>query len=154
MEKEMNLEEKITSEMKVALKGGMKQRLETLRSIKALILEYQKSGKGTEITDEVATKLLNKAAKNRKDSIALYLQAGRTELAEKEKQELEIIREFMPKQLSEEELNTLILSIIKKLNVKELSDMGKVMGATMQEINGKADGNTVQQIVRKLLSNN
>ncbi|MCB0701593.1 MAG: GatB/YqeY domain-containing protein [Candidatus Kapaibacterium sp.] len=150
----MNLEEKITSEMKVALKGGMKQRLETLRSIKALILEYQKSGKGTEITDEVATKLLNKAAKNRKDSIALYLQAGRTELAEKEKQELEIIREFMPKQLSEEELNTLILSIIKKLNVKELSDMGKVMGATMQEINGKADGNTVQQIVRKLLSNN
>lgn len=150
----MNLEEKITSEMKVALKRGMKQRLETLRSIKALILEYQKSGKGTEITDEVATKLLNKAAKNRKDSIALYLQAGRTELAEKEKQELEIIREFMPKQLSEEELNTLILSIIKKLNVKELSDMGKVMGATMQEINGKADGNTVQQIVRKLLSNN
>jgi len=83
----------------------------------------------------------------------MYLQAGRTELAEKEKLELEIIQEFMPAQLTEEELNNLIVSIIKKIDAKEISDMGKVMGATMQEVSGKADGNMVQQIVRKLLSN-
>ena len=97
--------------------------------------------------------MLNKAAKNRKDSIAMYLQAGRTELAEKERNELDIIQEFMPAQLSEEEINDIILAIIRKVDAKEMSDMGKVMGASMQELNGKADGNTVQQIVRKLLGN-
>jgi hypothetical protein len=150
----MNFEEKITSEMKIALKGGMKHRLETLRSLKAMILEFQKNGSGKELDDEQAAKMLNKASKNRKDSIAMYLQAGRTELAEKEKQELDIIQEFMPAQMTEEELNNVIVSIIKKVEAKEMSDMGKVMGAAMQEVNGKADGNMVQQIVRKLLSNN
>jgi len=149
----MNFEEKITSEMKIALKNGMKHRLETLRSLKAMILEFQKNGSGKELDDEQAAKMLNKASKNRKDSIAMYLQAGRTELAEKEKQELEIIQEFMPAQMTEEELNNVIVSIIKKVDAKEMSDMGKVMGAAMQEVNGKADGNMVQQIVRKLLSN-
>lgn len=149
----MNFEEKITSEMKIALKEGKKLRLETLRSLKAMILEFQKSGSGKELNDEEATKMLNKASKNRKDSIAMYLQAGRTELAEKEKNELDIIQEFMPAQMTEEELNNVIVSIIKKIDAKEISDMGKVMGATMQEVSGKADGNMVQQIVRKLLSN-
>ncbi len=149
----MNFEEKITSEMKIALKNGMKHRLETLRSLKAMILEFQKNGSGKELDDEQAAKMLNKASKNRNDSIAMYLQAGRTELAEKEKQELEIIQEFMPAQMTEEELNNVIVSIIKKVDAKEMSDMGKVMGAAMQEVNGKADGNMVQQIVRKLLSN-
>jgi len=149
----MNFEEKITSEMKIALKEGLKQRLETLRSLKAMILEFQKSGTGKELDDDEAIKILNKAAKNRKDSIAMFLQAGRTELAEKERKELDVIQEFMPAQLSEEEINDIILSIIKKVDAKELSDMGKVMGASMQELNGKADGNTVQQIVRKLLGN-
>ncbi|PKL78724.1 MAG: glutamyl-tRNA amidotransferase [Ignavibacteriae bacterium HGW-Ignavibacteriae-4] len=149
----MNFEEKITSEMKIALKEGQKLRLETLRSLKALILEFQKNGTGKELNDEEVTKMLNKAAKNRKDSIGMYLQAGRTELADKERQELTIIQEFMPAQMTEEELNNVIVSIIKKIDAKEISDMGKVMGAAMQEVSGKADGNMVQQIVRKLLSN-
>ncbi|MFA7325269.1 MAG: GatB/YqeY domain-containing protein [Candidatus Kapaibacterium sp.] len=149
----MNFEEKITSEMKIALKEGQKLRLETLRSLKALILEFQKNGSGKELNDEEVTKMLNKAAKNRKDSIGMYLQAGRTELADKERQELTIIQEFMPAQMSEEELNNVIVAIIKKIDAKEISDMGKVMGAAMQEVSGKADGNMVQQIVRKLLSN-
>ena len=149
----MNFEEKITSEMKIALKGGMKLRLETLRSLKTLIIEFQKNGSGKELNDEEATKMLNKAAKNRKDSIGMYLQAGRTELAEKEKIELDIIQEFMPAQLTEEELNDVIVAIIKKVDAKKPSDMGKVIGAAMQEVSGKADGNMVQQIVRKLLSN-
>ncbi len=149
----MNFEEKITSEMKIALKEGQKLRLETLRSLKSMILEFQKNGSGKELDDDEATKMLNKASKNRKDSIAMYLQAGRTELAEKEKLELDIIQEFMPAQMTEEELNNVIISIIKKIDAKEISDMGKVMGATMQEVSGKADGNMVQQIVRKLLSN-
>lgn len=149
----MNFEEKITSEMKIALKGGMKLRLETLRSLKTLIIEFQKNGSGKELNDEEATKMLNKAAKNRKDSIGMYLQAGRTELAEKEKLELDIIQEFMPAQLTEEELNDVIVAIIKKVDAKKPSDMGKVIGAAMQEVSGKADGNMVQQIVRKLLSN-
>ena len=149
----MNFDEKITSEMKIALKGGMKLRLETLRSLKALILEFQKNGTGKELDDAEATKMLNKAAKNRKDSIAMFLQAGRTELAEKEKQELEIIQEFMPTQMTEEELTNVIASIIQKMGAKDISDMGKVIGVAMKEVSGKADGNMVQQIVRKLLSN-
>ncbi len=149
----MNFEEKITTEMKIALKGGMKLRLETLRSLKTLIIEFQKNGSGKELNDEEAAKMLNKAAKNRKDSIGMYLQAGRTELAEKEKQELDIIQEFMPAQLTEEELNDVIVAIIKKVDAKKPSDMGKVIGAAMQEVSGKADGSMVQQIVRKLLSN-
>lgn len=82
----------------------------------------------------------------------MYLQAGRTELAENEKKELKIIQEYLPAQLTEEELNTIILSIIKKTEAKEISDMGKVMGVAMQEVKGKADGSAVQQVVRKLLS--
>jgi uncharacterized protein YqeY len=150
----MNFEEKITSEMKLAMKSGDKVRLETLRSLRAMILEFQKSGTGADLDDEQAAKILNKASKSRKDSIAMFLQAGRAELADKEKQELEIIQEFMPKQLSEEELNSIIISIIKNVGAKEPSDMGKVMGAAMKEVNGKADGSMVQQIVRKLLSSN
>jgi uncharacterized protein YqeY len=138
--------------MKTALKAGEKKRLETLRSIRAMILEFQKSGKNEELTEEKAIQLLNKAAKNRKDSIGMYLQAGRTELAENEKKELKIIQEYLPAQLTEEELNTIILSIIKKTEAKEISDMGKVMGVAMQEVKGKADGSAVQQVVRKLLS--
>lgn len=148
----MSFEEKINNDMKTALKAGDKKRLETLRSLRAMILEFQKSGKNEELTDEKAMELLNKAAKNRKDSISMYLQAGRTELAENEKQELEIIQEYLPAQLSEEELNTIILSIIKKTEAKEISDMGKVMGVAMKEVKGKADGSAVQQVVRKLLS--
>lgn len=148
----MSFEEKINNDMKTALKAGDKKRLETLRSLRAMILEFQKSGKNEELTDEKAMELLNKAAKNRKDSIAMYLQAGRTELAESEKEELNIIQEYLPAQLSEEELNTIILSIIKKTEAKEISDMGKVMGVAMKEVKGKADGSAVQQVVRKLLS--
>lgn len=140
--------------MKLAMKSGDKVRLETLRSLRAMILEFQKSGTGADLDDEQAAKILNKASKSRKDSIAMFLQAGRAELADKEKQELEIIQEFMPKQLSEEELNSIIISIIKNVGAKEPSDMGKVMGAAMKEVNGKADGSMVQQIVRKLLSSN
>lgn len=148
----MKFEDRITTDMKTALKSGQKKRLETLRSLRAMILEFQKSGKNEELTEEKAIELLNKAAKNRKDSIAMYLQAGRTELAENEKTELNIIQEYLPAQLSEEELNTIILSIIKKTEAKEMSDMGKVMGVAMQEVKGKADGSAVQQVVRKLLS--
>lgn len=149
----MNFEEKVTSEMKLAMKSGDKQRLETLRSLRAMILEFQKSGTNQKLDEEQAIKILNKAAKNRKDSISMFLQAGRTELAEKEKNELTIIQEFLPNPLSEDELNKIILDVIKKVGAKEMSDMGKVIGATMREVNGKADGTIVQQIVRKLLSN-
>lgn len=148
----MKFEDRIATDMKTALKSGQKKRLETLRSLRAMILEFQKSGKNEELTEEKAIELLNKAAKNRKDSIAMYLQAGRTELAENEKTELNIIQEYLPAQLSEEELNTIILSIIKKTEAKEMSDMGKVMGVAMKEVKGKADGSAVQQVVRKLLS--
>lgn len=149
----MNLEQRVNEDIKASLKAGDKIRLQTLRSIRSLILEFQKSGKNQEFNEEEEVKLLNKAAKNRKEAIAMYLQAGRTELAENEKRELEIITEFLPAQLSEEEIHELILSIISKLNAKGMQDMGKVMGATMKEVSGKADGNTVQQIVRKILKN-
>lgn len=147
----MNLEEKINSEIKLAMTSKDKLRLETLRSIRAGILEFLKSGEGMVMNDEAEFKILNSNAKKRKDAIEIYEKAGRTEAADKEKAELEIIMEFLPKQLTDSEIADFVKSAIEKTGASGMQDMGKVMGLAMKELKGKADGNKVQAIVKDLL---
>lgn len=147
----MNLEETITEHLKNAMKDGNKLRTETLRSIRSQIIEFNKSGAGRELGDADEIKLLNSAAKKRKDAIDMYRSAGRDDLAEKEEGELAIIQEFLPKQLSDEEIEAEIREVILQTGAAGAKDMGKVMGISMKKLSGKAEGGKVQEIVKKLL---
>ena len=147
----MNLEQKVNEEMKIAMKSGNKTRLETLRSLRAGIIEFAKSGLDREMNQDDEIKLLNNQAKRRRDAIEMYNSAGRIDLKEKEEFELSVIQEFLPKQLTDEELSVIIKSVIEKAGATSMKDLGKVMGASMKELSGKADGNKVQQLVKDIL---
>lgn len=148
----MNLEEKVSEELKKAIKEGDQVRMDVLRSIRAAILEFKKSGINREMNEEDEIKILNSLAKKRKEAIELYEKGGRTDLADKEKKELEVIQSFLPAQMSEEEIRNFLVNIINELNAQSPSDLGKVMGRAMKELKGKADGSLVQQIAKELLS--
>ena len=148
----MNLEQKINEELKATMKSGDKIRLETIRSIRAGIIEFQKSGAGRDMNETDELKILQSARKKRLDAIPMYEKAGRQELIDKEKQELAIVEEFLPKMMSDDEIKDNISAIIKESGVTDIKEMGKVMGTAMKQLQGKADGNKVQQIVRELLS--
>jgi uncharacterized protein len=147
----MNFEEKINEEMKLAMKSGDKLRLQTLRSIRSAIIEFNKSGSDKGMTEEIATDILMKQAKKRKDAIEMYKQGNRQDLADKETTELEIINEFLPKQMSDDEITEAVKKIIADTGASSMKDMGKVMGLAMKELKGKADGNMVKDIVKKEL---
>lgn len=147
----MNLEERINEEIKLAAKAGNKLRLETIRSIRAAILEFLKSGENMELTKEVEDKILMNAAKRRRDAIEMYEKGERFELAAKEHQELEIINEFLPKQMTEEEVTAEVSRIVEETGATDMKDLGKVMGLAMSQLKGKADGKLVQQIVKNIL---
>lgn len=148
------LKEKINGQIKKAMKAEDKLRLETLRSIRAAIIEFDKSGVGRKMNEEDEIKLLTSLAKKRKDSIEQFSKAGRTDLAEKEKRELEILSEFLPKQLTENEIKEFISGVIQQTGAVDLRDIGKVMGLTMKELKGKADGKLVQELVKSALQKN
>ncbi len=150
----MNLEIKINEELKSATKAGDKVRMETLRSIRAGILELQKSGIDREMNEQDELKILQNGAKKRRDAIDMYLQANRPELADKEKAELAIIEEFLPKQLSQAEVEAEVKKVITETGATDMSGLGKVMGAAMKALAGKADGKLVQQTVRSMLGGN
>lgn len=150
----MNLNEKINQQLKDAMKSGDKLRLETIRSIRALILEFEKSGSGKEMTPDDEIKLLTTSAKKRKESIEQFQNAGRVELAEKEMKELKIIEEFLPKQLSNEEVADEIKKIALEIGAKLKEDFPKLMPAAVKSLKGRADGKIIKEIVEKLLSGN
>ncbi len=147
----MNLKEKINQDLKEAMKSGDKDRLNTIRSIRALILEFEKSGSGKEIAESDELNILNAAAKKRKESIEQFKNAGRLDLAEKEEKELQIIMEYLPKQLTEEEIEVEVKKIISELNAKGKEDFSKVMPTAAKTLKGKADGSVIRKIVEKLL---
>ncbi len=147
----MALEQTINEALKEAMKNGDKIRTTTLRSIRASIIEFNKSGVARAMTEDDELKILSSAAKKRKDAIEMYQNAGRTDLANNEQAELDIIQEFLPKQMTEEEITNAIKSIIEKIGAKDMKDVGKVMGSAMKEFKGKADGSIVQKIVKDLL---
>lgn len=127
-------------------------RLETLRSVRAGIIEFEKSGTDKALGEEEFLRIVNAGVKKRKDSIAQYEQYGRTELADKEKQELAILMEFMPKQLSEEEVEAELRAIVVEVGATGAGDFGKVMGVAMKNLKGKADGTIIQTLVKKILA--
>jgi uncharacterized protein len=150
----MNLREKINEDLKTAMKSGDKIRLETIRSIRALILEFEKSGAGREMNGEEEIKLLTGAAKKRKESIEQFRNAGREELAVKEETELKIIEEYLPKQLTPEEVYDEIKKIAAEVGASVKADFPKLMPVAARALKGKADGKLVKEMVEKHLGNN
>jgi uncharacterized protein YqeY len=150
----MSLKDQITEDIKTAMKARDKVRLETVRSIKKAVLEKEVSvrpaGQET-LTEAQEVEVLVQLAKQRRDSIAQYQQAGRTDLADQESQELAILEEYLPKQLSEAEVNQAIDDIIAQVGATSAKDMGKVMGPAMQQLKGKVDGKKVQELVKAKL---
>src|SRR5258705_1060502 len=149
----MSLEQKIMAELKTAMLAKDEKALRSLRTIKAAILLAKTSeGAGGELKNEDETKLLQKLVKQRKDSLEIYQQQNRTDLAQKEQEEIEIIEKFLPKQLSPEELKAALLKIITETGASSPADMGKVMGVATKQLAGKADGKTISSLVKELLA--
>lgn len=149
----MSLEQKIMGDLKTAMLAKDEKALRSLRAIKAAILLAKTSeGAGGELKEDDEIKLLQKLVKQRKDSLEIYEQQNRTDLAQKEKEEIEIIEKFLPKQLSADELKSEVTAIISEVGASSPADMGKVMGAATKKLAGKADGKTISALVKELLS--
>ena len=150
----MNLKDKINEDLKAAMKEKDAVKLQTIRSIRAMILEFEKSGAGRDITPEDELKMLTQAAKKRQESIEQYRNAGRNELADKEEAELKIIQTYLPKQLTFEEIETEVKRIAQEVGAATKTDFAKLMPAAAKELKGKADGKAVKEIVEKVLGSN
>ena len=141
----------IQEEVKNSLKSGEKFKASTLRLIVSA-LKLEEKNKAKTLTDNEALEILTKMIKQRKDSISQFETANRLELAQKEKDEIEIIQNYLPEQLTEEELSALIDEIIEEVNAESVKDMGKVMSMLKPKITGKADAGIASGLVKKLLS--
>ena len=148
----MSLKLKIEQEIKTAMLQKNKDRLRALRAIKAMILIAEtEKGAATALSEEAEIKILSRAAKQRRDSLTVYQEQGRKDLADIEWDELVVIEAFLPQQLNAEELETAVREIIKKIGASSPKDMGKVMGMASQELSGKVDGKALSSVVKALL---
>ncbi|WP_144865043.1 GatB/YqeY domain-containing protein [Hyella patelloides] len=151
----MSLKERIGEDIKSAMKAKDKIRLETVRGIKKAIIEKEVAlrPKGQDsLTEEQEIELLAQQAKQRRDSIEQYQKAGREDLAEKEQQELAILETYLPKQVDDSELESILDEIIASVGATSAKDLGKVMGTAMKQLKGKADGKKIQALVKSKLS--
>ena len=148
----MKLIDKINSKIKESIKQKDSVKLDTLRSIKSAILIEEKSSKLNKLSDGDEIKILNRLYKQRKESYDIYKSKNREDLANIENLQASIIQEFLPKQLTSEEVEKIIDNIILKLNPKGIKDMGKVMGFATKELLGKADGKLISVIVKNKLN--
>ena len=143
---------KILKDLKEALKSHQKDKVLVLRSLLAALQNEQiKAGKDKKLSDEQILSVLFREAKKRKESIELYKKGSRQDLAEQEKKELELISAYLPKQLSQQEIVKIIKKTIEKIGAKGPQDIGKVMKLTMEQINGRADGKMVKDLVLEKL---
>jgi uncharacterized protein YqeY len=149
----MSLKETINNDIKNAMLKKETQRLETLRMVKAKLLEKEVEKRVTPegMTEEDEMQVLLSSAKMRKEAIEEFDKAGRRDLADKERAELEIIQEYLPKQMSNDDIAKVIDDLASKLGVQGQKDFGKLMGAAMKELRGKAEGKDVQDIVKAKL---
>lgn len=149
----MSLKQQIDTDIKKAMLAKNKEELEALRSIKSLILLAETDkGAADEISADKESKLLTKAAKQRKESADIFKQQNRDDLAQKELLQLEVINRYLPKQLSEDEIEIKITEIIREVNAKGPQDLGKVMGVASKTLAGQADGKVISEIVKRLLA--
>ena len=152
----MSLKDRISEEIKTAMKAKDKLRLETVRGIKKVILEKESEIRANgrdELTEEEELAVVTQLAKQRRDSIKQFTDAGREELADKEAKELDILEEYLPAQLSDADIEAAVDEVIAKVGASGPRDMGKVMGPVMQKLKGQADGGKVQSIVKSKLAN-
>ncbi len=145
----MSLETKIMTEMKEAMKAKDEATLRGLRAIKAALLLLKTSG--SEVTEDAEMKALQKMVKQRKDSLEIFQQQNRPDLAQKEEEEIKVIEKFLPQQMSEDELKLAVQKIIIDTGASSPAEMGKVMGVATKQLAGKADGKAISAAVKELL---
>lgn len=149
----MTLFDQISEDIKSAMKARDKVRLETLRNIKKVFLEAKTApGANDTLEDDAALKIIAKLAKQGKETAVTYTQAGRQDLADAELAQVAVIEGYLPKQLSEEEITTIVKTIIAEIGATSMKEMGKVMGIANKQMAGKADGRVISGIVKALLA--
>ncbi|MDT0539389.1 GatB/YqeY domain-containing protein [Croceitalea sp. P059] len=149
----MSLQEKVMTEMKAAMKAKNTVALESLRAIKsAILLAQTDKGAGGQLSEEDEVKLVQKLVKQRKDSATIFTEQGRVDLAEPELAQVAVIEQFLPEQLTAEEIEKVVLQTIDTTGATGMKDMGKVMGMVSKELAGQADGKTISSIVKAKLS--
>ncbi|QFG54230.1 GatB/YqeY domain-containing protein [Chryseobacterium sp.] len=148
----MSLEHNITEAIKTAMREKDKTALDALRAVKAQILLVKTEAKGAEVSEEQEIAILQRMIKQRKDSFEQFSAQGRTDLADVETAQTAVIEKFLPKQLTAEELETEIRSIIAETGAESMKDLGKVMGMASKSLAGKSDGKSISEMVKKLLS--
>lgn len=148
----MNLFDTITADIKAAMLAGNKTRLEALRGVKKEFLEA-KTAKGSDgdLSDELALKIIQKLIKQRKDAAEIYTTQNRPDLAETELAEVACLTDYLPKQLSQDEIEVVLKDIITQTGANGPKDMGKVMGVASKTLSGKAEGRLISELVKKLL---
>ena len=150
----MGLKEQIDIDIKEAMLNKRKDELRALRAIKSLILLAEtEKGKQDQLNKDVEMGILMKAAKQRRDSLQIYEDQGRQDLAQKEKEELAIIERYLPDQMSDEEIEVELKEIITNIGAQGMKDMGKVMGIASKKLAGKADGKKIAEVTKQLLLN-
>ena len=147
----MSLEQRITTDMKTAMKAKDKVSLRGIRAIKQAILLQKTDGSGQALDEAGEIAMLQKLVKSRQDSLDIYTKQGREDLAATEREEIEVISRYLPEQLSEDKLAELVDGIIAKTGASGMRDMGKVMGMANKEAAGRADGKTIAAMVKAKL---
>ena len=149
----MSLFDTVSEDIKKAMLAREKEKLEAIRSVKAaFLLARTEPGAGGELSSETELKIVQKLVKQRRESAEIYQQQNRQDLADKELLEASFIEQYLPEQMSEQELETVLKAIIERVGAKAPSDMGKVMGAATKELSGKADGKAISTKVKQLLN--
>lgn len=151
----MNLIDQLPKDLKQAMKAKDRVRLRTIRSLRAALQEKEikeRQGGEAHLSEEQVLAVVQKQAKQRREAIIQYEQAGRDDLVAKEREELEIIEAYLPKQLGDDEIRRVVQEIVTTTGASSLRDMGKVMGAAMEQLKGRADGRRISEIAKALLS--
>ncbi len=149
----MSLQDEVMTAMKEAMKSKNQTALTALRAVKsAILLAKTESGAQAELTEEQELKILQKQVKQRKDSAAIFIEQGREDLAAPELAEAEVISQFLPEALTEEEIESVVVATIDSIGAEGMKDMGRVMGIVSKELAGQADGKTISNIVKAKLS--
>ena len=148
----MNLEERVQKDMVQAMKAKDKDKLRALRAVKSEIMLAKTDGSGENLSEARELKIIQKMVKSRQESLEIYEKEGRTDLADKERSEIEHIQGYLPEQMDEEEIAAKVDAIIDKTGASSMADMGKVMGLAQKEMGGKADGKTIATLVKARLA--
>lgn len=148
----MSLEKRLMGDLKEAMKAKDQAKLRSIRAAKAALLLMKTDGTGSEITEDREIKLIQKLVKQRKESLDIYIKQGREDLAVIEREEIAVLETYLPEQMGEDELKSVITGIVERLGASSMADMGKVMGAASAQLAGKADGKTISVLVKQILA--